>query len=366
MGKKWCRRLLNRCGTFGLLLLLFYASGRVWAGEVEVAQAEDPLQVGVSHLPPFAIRYDDGWDGIAVQLWQRVAEALELEYELIEVASEEALSLLADGSLDLVITAVATGEAESALDFTQSYFLTDIAFAETRDRTVVELLRAVFSPRFLRNALWVLIVLAVMGILMWWLEHQRNREEFGGGTGRGIWSGFWWAIVTLSTIGYGDKNPGTVKGQALAVIWILMVMVISASLTATIASVLTVGATTGTSFPEDLRGQQVGTLAETPGASFLETQLIEYETFETPEEGLRALRAGELEFFVHDAIVLTYLNNELFAGDLTVVPVRLQPRRFAFALPENSPLLEPFNQALLDITAGPTWQAFLNRFLSEG
>ena len=66
----------------------------------------------------------------------------------------------------------------------------------------------------LGSALFVLLVLAVMaagGIYA--VEHDVQPEAFGT-----IPSAMWWAVVTLTTVGYGDVVPITAAGKLLALI----------------------------------------------------------------------------------------------------------------------------------------------------
>ena len=72
-----------------------------------------------------------------------------------------------------------------------------------------------------------------------------------------IGSGLWWAVQTVTTVGYGDRVPETVPGQVLAAVVMLLgigfVTVITASIT-------------GASCPGRARSRPAGT-ARTPRSS---------------------------------------------------------------------------------------------------
>jgi len=59
------------CGRAGFALLLLLAmlpeASSAWA------QHQAELVVATREVPPFAIRTDKGWEGIAIELWTRVA-----------------------------------------------------------------------------------------------------------------------------------------------------------------------------------------------------------------------------------------------------------------------------------------------------
>ena len=102
----------------------------------------------------------------------------------------------------------------------------------------------------------LLILLSLTaGAIVWLFESRGNPEMLGGGTVRGVGHGIWWAVVTLTTVGYGDKTPKTFGGRMLALIWMLASVVLIASFTAAIATHFTVS---------ELKGKVRG-LSDLPG-----------------------------------------------------------------------------------------------------
>jgi voltage-gated potassium channel len=70
-------------------------------------------------------------------------------------------------------------------------------------------------------------VTLVSGILMRWVD----QTDFDN-----IWLGIWWAVQTVTTVGYGDTVPHTVGGRLLATVVMLtgigFITVVTAAITA--------------------------------------------------------------------------------------------------------------------------------------
>ncbi|HEY85955.1 MAG TPA: cag pathogenicity island protein Cag26 [Chloroflexi bacterium] len=81
--------------------------------------------------------------------------------------------------------------------------------------------------KFDRLLLFILLLLVVSSIAVSFLE-----------PGISLINGFWWSIVTLTTVGYGDISPATIGGRVIAVILMLFGIGLLGTLSATIASFL--------------------------------------------------------------------------------------------------------------------------------
>ena len=74
-----------------------------------------------------------------------------------------------------------------------------------------------------------ILLIILSGIAFSWLEHQDISIQ-------GIFQGAWWAITTVTTVGYGDLYPESPKGRILAVAVMIIGIGFVAILTANIAS----------------------------------------------------------------------------------------------------------------------------------
>lgn len=326
----------------------------------------ESLIVGIYHAPPFAIDGDDDWDGIGVHLWRDVAEELEIDYEWRTIDPEETTANLTNGIVDVVIGAVANADDERLIDFSHSYFASSIGTAEPTQRKILEIASAFFSPRFWQLALWLAIAFLVVGVVAWLFERQSNGEQFHKSPVQGIWAGFWWAGVTMSTIGYGDKTPITVPGRILALLWMIVAMGITAVLTASLTSVLTLEAgLSSTKFPDDLRRMDVGSVAGSASAQFLQEERIQFQPYESLEASLTALTEGELSIVADDAAKLRFVNSESISGALRIKETGVYPQYHVFALAEGNELREALNRVILDRIEEPAWRSLVRRYIAQ-
>jgi len=81
-------------------------------------------------------------------------------------------------------------------------------------------------------ALFWLAVVSISSIGMYLAESAENPSV------RTIFDAFWWAVVTITTVGYGDVSPVTVEGRLAAGVLMILGIVLFSFLTAALTSAM--------------------------------------------------------------------------------------------------------------------------------
>ena len=357
-----------------LLLLLAVAAGaasaQAPAPDAAPASGAGALTVAVYDAPPFAERGPDGtWSGLGVELAGEAGQILGRPVQFVGAAdARAAVAAAASGRADAALAPV-TVEGEAEADFTASFYADRIGLAEPRTGRLAEIAGNFFSPLFFKIAAGLAVVLLLVGAAVWAIEKGENSDDFDEDARSGIWDGFWWAGVTMTTIGYGDKSPKTVPGQVLALLWMLVSMAVTAALTAALVSALGLGSGSGSGggaqIPGDLRGQRVGVEAGATAATVLREANVDARPFPTALDGLRAVGADSLDAFVGSAAHLRAVLDGAPDLSLSVRTTGAEVERWAFAVAPESPLREALGRAVLDRVHSPDWPSTVSRHVGS-
>lgn len=87
------------------------------------------------------------------------------------------------------------------------------------------------DPASMRNAAWVMIVITlvivIFGGLAVWVFDRRDFPDLGGA--------LWYALQTVTTVGYGDAVPqtgiGRIVGASVMVVGVALIAILTASIT---------------------------------------------------------------------------------------------------------------------------------------
>jgi len=326
------------------------------------------MVVGIHLSPPFVIADAEGsWSGLSIDLWRLMAEHLGQSYRFERMELEDLLAAVRDGKVDLAVGALSlTPEREKIVDFTHPYLSAGLGIALRAEPggRLWTALAGLLSPQLLHMLLIIAAWLLMSGGLVWFFEHRRNPQMFGGDTVNGVGSGFWWALVTLTTVGYGDKSPITVGGRVVAMLWMIVSLVVLSSLTAAITSSLTVNRLISeVSGPSDLHGKRVATVRGSASAEWLGNQGIAFEGFKDLDQALKSVEEGDSDAVVYDAPILGYAVRNREGDKLRLLDTRFHNHFNAFALPQGSDRLEALNYAILDILRSQHWQRIQTEYL---
>jgi ABC-type proline/glycine betaine transport system substrate-binding protein len=315
------------------------------------------IRVATRTAPPF-ITFDEGvYAGFTMELLDVVAEEIGADLEIYGVTSNAKLiDDVARGEADVGAGALAiTSERERRIDFSQPYFDSGLQILVPTDdgggfgRRLGAVARTVFSGNLLLVCLTLVVVLVIAAHIVW-LAERKNNPEFPQSYRAGIWEAFWWAAVTATTVGYGDKTPKGVTGRVFGLLWMFVGLFVLAYFTAGIASAFTLDELQAQiSGPADLRGRNVGVVADSLAEEYLRSQGIPATEYVSGEEAYDALVNGSLDAIVHDAAILQHFVTENVEGDVEITGVLFAERGFGFALASDSELAEALNRGLIGV-----------------
>ncbi len=334
-------------------------------------QQATPFVVGTKIAAPFSMQDDTGaWTGLSIELWQAIAVKLgrPTEFKSFKTA-DDVVKAAADGTIDAGVTATSiTGEREKIVDFSHPFYKSGLAIAVSNRNTsgLIDIFKALISPAFLTTVGGLFGLLLITGAIMWLVERKQNWDQFKRDPAAGIGDGFWWAAVTMTTVGYGDKAPVTFLGRFIAVIWMFAALIITAVFTAQLASSLTVNKISGpvTSI-KDLPGARVGVVTKASSNNYFKRRYIQTIGMDDIEQGLRALDEGTIEAFVHDEPILKFQVLKGYQGRLNILPNVFEVQDYGIVLPPNSPDREGINQAVLDVMGSPAWRATREKYFGS-
>lgn len=327
------------------------------------------LTVATRQVLPFASRRPDGtWEGLSIELWEEISARLGLKSEFREMGLQEMLAAVGSGQADAAVGALTiTSEREHGVDFSHPFLSAGLGIAVRRDGRSgwLAVVRRVVSGPFLTLMGGLLGLLLLVGALTWLVE-KRSNQQFGGTIAEGIGSGFWWSVVTMTTVGYGDKAPQTCTGRALAVVWMLTSVIMVSSFTASITSALTVGELSGVvQGPGDLARVRALTAQGSTSEQFLVKHRYAHEALPSLSQALDQLVEQGADAVVYDAPILRHRVLHGYADRLEVLPGSFEPQDYGIAFPTGSALREPVNQQLLKLLREPLWQDVLFRYLGH-
>lgn len=338
--------------------LLFVALGYFSFAQNDSLQESDKTYIiGVTETPPFIEKTAKDFKGLGVSSWELLNEDLQWDYEYKAYPNlGDLIDAVESGEVDFSINPITvTDNRMHKLDFSQPYFISNTAIAQKSESAVWSVLKNLWSWKFISALLGLLAIVFIFGFLVWFFERKKNPEEFGGR--RGLFDGFWWSAVTMTTVGYGDKSPQSLGGRIVGLIWMFMAVVILSSLTAGIASALTVQSINDeiTSI-NDLSRFNVATVDDSSAQELLDLYGINYKIVENGEEGIEKLGAGEYQLFVYDKPILQYeVSQQDLSDDLTVLENSLKKDYFSYSFPIDSPLIKIINPKLISVLKSMEW-----------
>jgi len=277
-------------------------------GTLNAAETGQPLRVGISSFSPFVMTAGREPKGLSIDVWDALSKYLKLDYVFVPCAGVgDKLRKLQEGNIDAAIGGITiTEDRERHVDFTHPVYHTglDILVLDAQHWLLLDFLASMLTGEKLFLVLFMLLLFALAGHVIWLVE----RSPDGGKTAispnyiPGVFEGMYWALITASTIGYGDKVPHKWTGRIVAGVLILIFLPLFAFFIAHLSSDLTMHKmTVSIQGPEDLWGKRVGVLKGTTSQEYADRIQARLYAFDSAAEAYGALLSGMVDAVVYDA-----------------------------------------------------------------
>ncbi|MGD1804804.1 transporter substrate-binding domain-containing protein [Dapis sp. BLCC M126] len=333
----------------------------------------EKLRVGVAGSPPFVIQ-DNSFKGISVDIWQELALLEKLEYEFIPQDSvASSIDSITKGELDIIIGPISITSARLELEkvaFTQPYFIANIGLLITAERpTIWSRVRPFFGLAFISSVGLLIVLLFIVGNLLWLAERRRNTEQFPKDYWHGVGNGMWFAVVTLTTVGYGDRTPITKAGRIIAGVWMVVTMVTVSSLTAGIATTLTLSLSNQRVVefrsPEDIKDARISVVKGSTGERWAEYYGARISQTQTLIDAINLLKLDEVDAVVFDAPALKYYLHNHPKERLKLSSVYFASEAYGFIISPDSPFLHNIDIKLLEMKENGKIKEIESKWLSK-
>lgn len=334
--------------------------------------ASDTLRVGYVGSAPFVIQGEsqEQASGIVFDIWKEIASSLDQPYRLFPMHSiDDGISKLSKGEMDVVIGPITINSARAAkINFSQPYYSTELALlAPAVDLTVWDRIKPFFSTTFLFAILALVLTLFFVGFLFWLVEGRHYPEDYPKDPVKCIGIGAWLAVVTMTTVGYGDYAPKTAKGRVVIGSWMIISLILATTFVAGIAttfSKVNQGEQTITSLNQ-LGGKRVAVPNNQKVVRLIDAVEAKPVKVDNVSQAYAMLLKGEVDAVVYDEVQLEYTFEVSERENYQLTKKNLIPQRYGFMYSKESQTERSIDQKIIQMRESREIKKIINAWIQK-
>ena len=203
------------------------------------------------------------------------------------------------------------GPYRCCVDFSFAYFSLDIGIMYVESVQAGSffegVVKVVSEPFAINYMCFLFLWMVFFSHLMWFAERRYNESQFPKSYIEGIDDAIWWAVVTVTTVGYGDKAPKTPVGRVVGILWMLFGLAMFSVLTGHMSSqFVKLGQRNEIEKAPDLQDRTVCGYASTFDQHWLSGIRINAVVGSGVGECGEMLRKGEVDAILMDRPIMQY------------------------------------------------------------
>jgi ABC-type amino acid transport substrate-binding protein len=334
---------------------------------VTVRPQEKPILAAIEVLTPCVMKSDKYYTGFEIELWEEISKELGLEFSYYETNMEGIFRDLIEGSAQVGFSCITvTHEREERVDFSHHTLDSGLRILVSNKKafSLIEPFKSLFSPLVMKALAYLVIFIVVCGHVFWWVE--KGKHIISVNYFPGIFQAFWYVMVTMTTVGYGDIVPRKWVGRAMAFLVMLIGIGFFGWAVAQLSSAITLQKLHSDITDEhDLRNKIVATVAGTTSVNALDDLGAIVVPVKMIDQAIEKLLQHQVDAVVFDSpTILHYARNEA-AGKVAVVGNLFDLQYYGFLFPQGSELREPVNRALLKMHETGQYEKIFNKWFGS-
>ena len=336
-----------------LLMVLLAIAGSGTAGAQAPPTSSVPIRVGIVVAPPFVTRTPRGYGGMAIDLWQDIADKLGLSYQYEPLPTFHALlSAVSEGKVDLAVMDITiTKDRLEKMDFTQPWFDTGLRVMIDQNRRVGfwAIVEQLWVTGHIAVYLWIVALILVATVILTTID-RRFDEEFPREWQKGLADSFY-HVMSIATSGKSPthKQMFGVFGRIMAGVWMVCGVGLIAYVTSSVTSVMTAATIANQiNSTADLPGKTVGVVDGSVGESYGLDAALSTQVYPTLNLAVRGMLKRQVAAVIDDAPVLEFYDNSHPELPITEVGAVFRPSKYGFAAPLGSALVRPISVEIVE------------------
>jgi len=330
----------------------------------------DSINVAVRHAPPFVYQKIDATTGeprlkgISIDLWERVAREIGVDYQYVCKGLSDTLQLLESGGIDMAVSPLTITKArEQVFDFSHQYFNSGLVFASSPNESSFNFEKAFNTlSNTLASAnvfyLFMFFIALFVALILLALKNIRHYQTMPAMIDKSKPAMLMHVVLysVLNIVGIRKDVFGfsSVGMQLFSFLILIFGITVSASLLSLLTAALTQSVSPKTDFTiETMDQHEIVTLRGSTAQGFLcdsSKQSLSFEVTDTWTQSLEKVAEGKRDLVLGDWVQLVYLSQKPnLSGKITVHDQSFKFEPYGWGFKTNHSIKDQVNQELIGI-----------------